>query len=264
MMSVAWSAPLLTRILFRSELKRPALADDPRLVLLSFRKAGFPRGHVFHPCGQAPAAAGREQAGPPPAAPHQRTTGNRAMNGKLSDIPVEAPATISRVAHGLVRDAFASSLDGEGPGRQQQPFSDAVHSKGRPGVLQRAGSGVVPKVTGAPEKVALGSGGGRRRLPKRLRRAVPLFEEMIGRARRCNFGRLLEAHCPLPQSVRGTKAGKRRAGEGEQQLGTAGGRANGQKTMSLRVSCAAPLVDDSIQRQCPNIGRNNASAGSSL
>ncbi|CAN0534652.1 unnamed protein product, partial [Ectocarpus sp. 8 AP-2014] len=62
-------------------------------------------------------------------------------------------------------------------------------------------------------------GGARRRLPKRLRRAVPLFEEMIGRAHRCNIGRLLEAHCPLPQSVRGTKAGKRGPGEGEPQLG---------------------------------------------
>ncbi|CAM9894582.1 unnamed protein product [Ectocarpus sp. 4 AP-2014] len=77
----------------------------------------------------------------------------------------------------------------------------------------------MPKATGAPGKVVLGGGGARRRLPKRLRRAVPLFEEMIGRAHRCNIGRLLEAHCPMPQSVRGTKAGKRGAGEGEQPLG---------------------------------------------
>ncbi|CBJ33340.1 telomerase reverse transcriptase, putative [Ectocarpus siliculosus] len=168
---------------------------------------------------QAPAAAGGEQAGPPPAASHQGTTGNRATNGKTSGSPVEAPATISRVAHDLVRDAFASSLHGEDLGRQQQPLGDAAHGKGRPGVLQRAGSGVMPKATGSPGKLALGGGGARRRLPKRLRRAVPLFEEMIGRAHRCNIGRLLEAHCPLPQSVRGTKAGKRGPGEGGQPLG---------------------------------------------
>ncbi|CAM9658443.1 unnamed protein product, partial [Ectocarpus sp. 13 AM-2016] len=167
----------------------------------------------------APAAAGGEQAGPPPAASHQGSTGNRAMNGKTSSSPVEAPATISRVAHDLVRDAFACSLDCEGLVRQHQPLGDAAHGKGRPGVLQRAGSGVMPKAMGAPGKVALGGRGSRRRLPKRLRRAVPLFEEIIGRAHRCKIGRLLETHCPLPQSVRGTKAGKRGTGEGEQALG---------------------------------------------
>lgn len=48
-------------------------------------------------------------------------------------------------------------------------------------------------------------GGKGRRLPKRLRQAIPLFEEMINRASSCNFGRLLEAHCPLPDGFRNRK-----------------------------------------------------------
>ena len=55
-----------------------------------------------------------------------------------------------------------------------------------------------------------------RKLPKRLRRAVPLFEEMVGRAHRCKFGRLLEAHCPLPASMRRAKAVRRTAGQAGQ------------------------------------------------
>ncbi|CAN0385291.1 unnamed protein product, partial [Hapterophycus canaliculatus] len=58
-------------------------------------------------------------------------------------------------------------------------------------------------------------GGSRTQLPKRLRRALPLFEEMVGRAHRCNFGRLLEAHCPLPPSFRRrSKMPKRSSGAG--------------------------------------------------
>lgn len=68
------------------------------------------------------------------------------------------------------------------------------------GLLQRtgpmsSGSTAVPAAKGAENSRG-------RRLPKRVRRAVPLLEEMIGRARRCNFGRLLESHCPLPPSLR--------------------------------------------------------------
>ncbi|CAM9819215.1 unnamed protein product, partial [Ectocarpus fasciculatus] len=195
----------------------------------------------------APVAAGGEHAGPPLAASHRTTNGNRATNRKPSDTPVGAPATIRRVAHGLVRDAFTSSLDGEGLVRRQKPLGDAAHGKGRPGVLQCAGSGVMPKATGAPGIVALGGGGGRRTLPKRLRRAVPLFEEMIGRAHRCNFGRLLEAHCPLPRSVCGTKAGKR--GAGEQQLGPNNGGGGVQAAAPPpSPSDVSPLHEEAVEQ----------------
>lgn len=54
------------------------------------------------------------------------------------------------------------------------------------------------------------------RLPKRLLKALPLFSEMISRAHRCNFGRLLEAHCPLPEAIRLSKA--RRAAGGKRNF----------------------------------------------
>ena len=57
-------------------------------------------------------------------------------------------------------------------------------------------------VAGKPAK-ATGQG---RKLPKRLRRVVPLLEEVVERAYALNFGRLLEAHCPLPQSALRRKA----------------------------------------------------------
>jgi len=198
--------------------------QPPLAMLTTYRRAGFPRGHAFNPCGHATSAAGgrQGQADPAPNAPHKpaATTSRSAAGSK--DRPTGADST--RVARDLVADAFCGSLDGSpGPSRrrrqqnqqQQQHRStgDGPHAKG-------GGAGVgVPRRTGSwswsgsgSTQAALGGAGsesslrlGARKLPKRLRRAVPLFEEMVGRAHRCKFGRLLEAHCPQPASVRRKK-----------------------------------------------------------
>ncbi|CAM9289520.1 unnamed protein product [Choristocarpus tenellus] len=51
------------------------------------------------------------------------------------------------------------------------------------------------------------------KMPTRLRKAVPLLEEVLKRSRACNYGRLLEAHCPLPKSFYRRKRGRRRNGK---------------------------------------------------
>lgn len=69
------------------------------------------------------------------------------------------------------------------------------------------------------------SGAGRHKLPKRLRRALPMFEEMMQRASRCNFGRLLEVHCPLPAGLRSSRkrCSQSRVGESATTRGRLGG-----------------------------------------
>lgn len=102
-----------------------------------------------------------------------------------------------------------------------------------------------------------GKGGGRRgrRLPRRLRAAVPLLEEMARRARRCNFGRLLEAYCPLPSSVRETtrrcvlERGRRAAGvrgrvDGEPEPTPFVGSAEGDVDVEVVDSLASPWSQD--------------------
>lgn len=60
----------------------------------------------------------------------------------------------------------------------------------------------------AKQEPVITRGQSRGRLPKRLRAVTLVFAELIARARRCNFGRLLEAYCPLPAGVRRTRSPK--------------------------------------------------------
>lgn len=166
------------------------------------RKAGFPRGHVFNSCGQPPPPADGGGAPPPPSlgtaqtAPHPSSSSSPRIGETVTR---NTATTAARVARGLVADVFCKAPDGAGSGQQHSGGDGGAHGRGAPGVL--------PRGAAAEGRVAM------RKLPKRLRRAVPLFEEMIGRAHRCRFGRLLEAHCPLPVSVRRAKALGRTAGQ---------------------------------------------------
>lgn len=155
------------------------------------RKAGFPRGHPFNPCSQQlPSAA--SQRGP---IPHLAGNNANTNSGIKRDASIFA-------AQSLVVHVFCSSDSGGGGGAGHHGESAQGTSNRRPG-LQRAGSG-----SSAAGGVVKGTGKGTRkgrRLPKRLRRAVPLFEEVFKRAHGCNFGRILEACCPLPDPVRRAK-----------------------------------------------------------
>lgn len=165
-----------------------------------FRKAGFPRGHVLSSFGQPlpPPPGGGGEAPPLHSAPIKpRPSGSPRDGGTAT-----TRSTAARAARGLVADVFCHAPDGSGrPGQQHQHAGgDGAHgAKGGPRVLPRAAA--------EARVVAV------RKLPKRLRRAVPLFEEVVHRAHRCKFGRLLEAHCPLPASVRGAKAARHAAGQ---------------------------------------------------
>lgn len=99
------------------------------------------------------------------------------------------------------------------------------------------------KGDGVGKVIGKGSRKGRK-LPKRLRKAIPLLGETIQRAHRCNFGRLLEAHCPLPESLRGVKA-RRTVGQGnaqgvaEQELSASSGSSPRGGEFENEVSVAA-------------------------
>ncbi|CAM9807109.1 unnamed protein product, partial [Discosporangium mesarthrocarpum] len=60
------------------------------------------------------------------------------------------------------------------------------------------------------------------RMPPRLLQAVPLFEVVLERSKTCNFGRLLETHCPLKEGS--WKARTKERGKGSAVLGPGGER----------------------------------------
>eukprot|EP00752_Nemacystus_decipiens_P012225 g10838.t1 len=183
----------------RHPVARPVVLLPRRRIFYSstfVRRAGFPRGHVFNSCGQRSPVGGGEGASQPPplrTAPNTTHPSNSLRHGETTASTTST--SVTRVARGLVVDVFGGALDGSGTG--QYSGGDGFHGRGGTGVLLR---------TRADGRVAP------RKLPKRLRRAVPLFEEMVRRAHRCRFGRLLEAHCPLPESVRRAKGARRTAG----------------------------------------------------
>lgn len=145
------------------------------------RKAGFPRGHFLHPTGKLQY---------PPNQSNKRTINMVDGDGKDG---------CTNAARRLLLDVFRAPESGGplshcGPGAQgvlggMGSFHEVGKTKKGGGVVSERGC----------------------RLPKRLLKALPLFAEMISRAHRCNFGRLLEAYCPLPEEFRLSKA-RRTAG----------------------------------------------------
>lgn len=156
------------------------------------RKAGFPRGHPLSPCGQMPPPIGQRN----PAIIAPRELGNtRNAEGGSGSSGHKDPAA-SKAAHRLVFDVFCR-LDGAGSQRNRNEGAHKNNNNSTGSAVQRSGADAM--VTGKAVK-------GGRKLPKRLRRVVPLMEQLLERAHGCNFGRLLEAHCPLPQSALKKKA----------------------------------------------------------
>lgn len=130
----------------------------------------------------------------------------------------------------LVIGVFCPTVDGTG----QRNVGEGL--QGSRAGLQRAGLGPM-----STKKAGKSASEGRRRLPKRLHRVVPLFEEMLKRAHRCNFGRLLEAYCPLPVSVSRVKV-QDRAKQGWGQ-GTRAGEMEDPILPSPSPSSTSTLLD---------------------
>lgn len=175
------------------------------------RKAGFPRGHSLSPCSRPhPPSSATGQRSPVLTSPHalgdkhnKRDEGGGGSGGSGGS----GDSAVSRAAaYRLLLNVFFP-VDGGGSQR---------HGNGSEGAHRNNGSGVQrsgPEVVAAG-KPAKGVGQGRK-LPKRLRRVVPLLEELVEKAHVLNFGRLLEAHCPLPQSALGRKAPAGQAARGQ-------------------------------------------------
>ena len=144
------------------------------------RKAGFPRGHYLCP--------DRPTLSPTP---------------RPSSSPDNEDVESSAAARRLLLDVFCVS---EACGQQSHGGAGVQGVSTSMPSLQEvtagsAGDGRARKGDGGER----GADERRRKLPKRLRKAAPIFASMVARARRCNFGRLLEAHCPLPEAIRRSK-----------------------------------------------------------
>lgn len=192
----------------------------PCSCLVAFRKAGLPRGHPLNPCTRSTVPAARTVAP------------SNSFRGHLNSAPLAKfppsnncskktkAGEATKAARYLLTDVFCR---GNAVAEHRPPWTDGTdgigpngHKKGPRG---KGGKGREGK-----------AGGGCRRLPKRLCGALPLFEEVIQRAGRCNFGRLLEAHCPLPQ---GFCTGKRRRSRGRGEIATLPGGVPGKDVVGI-------------------------------
>lgn len=185
------------------------------------RKAGFPRGHSLSPCSRphlpVSTTAQRSPVLTSPRALGDKSnkrdeggiggSGGSGSGGSGSGGRGSGDSAASRAAaYRLLLDVFFP-VDGGGSQRHGNG-SEGAHKNNGSGV-QRSGPEVV-----AAGKPAKGVGQGRK-LPKRLRRVVPLLEDLVEKAHALNFGRLLETHCPLPKSALGRNAPAGQAARGQ-------------------------------------------------
>lgn len=193
--------------------------DNAHLRSLS-RKAGFPRGHSLSPCSRVPPPTPTTgQLSPVSTSPHTPGGAHSKRDKGGSGSGGNSDSAASKAAYRLLFDVFLP-LDG---GNQRHGHGSEGTYKNNGSGVQRSGSG--SEVGVAAGKPAKGNGQGRRKLPKRLRRVVPLLEELVEKAHGLNFGRLLEAHCPLPRSLLGRKPSGQDARGQITQAAEAGGRA---------------------------------------
>lgn len=169
------------------------LRDENALPNSLSRKAGFPRGHSLSRCSRphSPTPTTDERS-PVLTSPHAPRDKNSKRDKGVCGGGGNSDCAASRAAYRLLFDIFfpldngGTQRHGHGNERTHRTNGTGVH-RSRPEVM-------------AAGKPAKGIGQGRK-LPKRLRRVMPLLEEVVKRAYTLNFGRLLEAHCPMPQSA---------------------------------------------------------------
>lgn len=159
--------------------------------MLTCRQAGLPQGHPLNPTSHTPGddVVGDEQSS---------SCGVRCLR--------DADRNVRR----LLTSVFS----------QKTAAADCAAMKnGRVSVLCKGDAD-----RNALDRNGVLSGGSNRagpRLPKRMAAIRPLMKDMLERAQRCNLGRLLEAHCPLPQGFRKRRLqlgrGGRRARQEEQE-----------------------------------------------